>query len=91
MTTPILKLRKHAVAQRDEAHDLDEQRSTAQREGLRPLSRLEIERRIAWLTGDVASALHMETVVPREAVAPRARWVSARDFVERMRPFLVYN
>lgn len=91
MTSPISKLRRQFAAEHDEALDLEKKGPTVQREALRPLSKVEIDRRIAWLTGDVASALRMETVVPHGAATPRPRWVAAKDLIERMRPFLVLN
>jgi len=55
---------------------------------LRPLNKTEIERRIDTLAGElVADAVDAQT--GNEGFRPR--WISARDLVRRMRPFIVLN
>jgi hypothetical protein len=57
------------------------------RSGLRPLSKGEIERRIERVLSDV---LDVAEQPPRDdACAPR--WISARELVRRVHPFLCLN
>jgi len=54
----------------------------------RPLDKDEIERRIDTLAGElVADAVHRTAGDD----GYRPRWISARDLVRRMRPFIVLN
>lgn len=57
---------------------------------LQVLSREDIDRRIEQLTGQVAADLAgTPQTSQRSGTAPR--WISAKELVARVRPFLVYN
>lgn len=91
MTIPVSKLRKPVSTQRDDAREREERAPAAARESLRPLMRRDIDRRIERLTGEVASSLLTESGALHEFTTPRPQWVTAKDFTDRLRPFLVYN
>jgi hypothetical protein len=54
---------------------------------VRPLRKVEIDRRIETLVSDIAAPIAARD--GREELRPR--WISAEELVRRMRPFLVYN
>ncbi len=91
MTIPVSKLRRQVSSRHDDARDLDERGGSPSREGLRPLARREIDKCIERITGEVAGGLLANMTVVHEFTAPRPRWVSAKEFADKMRPFLGNN
>ena len=63
-----------------------------QRQTFQLLSKREIDRRIERVMREVAERCGPAAEsASSEARTPRPQWIEAREFVERMRPFLVYN
>ena len=68
--------------------------TTAKRqEGLRPLTKQEIDRRIGDLLAEVAEVAELENdpAVVAESETPPPRWICPAELVRRLRPFVVYN
>ena len=63
-----------------------------QRQTFQPLSKREIDRRIEGVMREVAGRANPGGgAASSEARALRLRWITPRELVERMRPFLVHN
>ncbi|MHC4822084.1 MAG: hypothetical protein ACYTDX_10245 [Planctomycetota bacterium] len=59
-------------------------------EGMRPLTKQEIDRRIAHLVDEVAEAT-LPSSEGNGDTATRPRWIAADDLVRRLQRFMVYN
>lgn len=67
------------------------QRSGLTRERIRPLSKLEIDRRIEDLVADLASGEPASSTEPSDGGSLRPRWIVPSEIVRRVRPFLGRN
>ena len=68
-----------------------EKERAVKRDVLHPLTKSEIDRRIESLMAEIAAGSGTEAKAASSQRAERPRWITAREFVERVRPFLVYN
>ena len=60
-----------------------------QDESLQPLTKADIDRRMRWIGNIVTRVDGLESASGADALQPR--WISAAEFVRRVRPFLSCN
>lgn len=73
-----------------ERMELGEERPV-RREGLQPLSKGEIDRRIERVMAEVTAGGGDAEVLTSATPARRPRWITAHELIERVRPFIVQN
>ena len=91
MTIRVSKLGRQLAMRRDDGHAATDRVVRTPRETPRPLHKREIDRRLEDVAAEVAAGVLPPGGTQEPGRAPRPRWVDTKEFVERMRSFLVYN